>query len=148
MGVVGRWPKVVLSGVAVGLVVGLAAGCSSGVSTSPTVGRVSASPAPGTGSATTSAPSPTQECVSAIAYWAVQALTPGADQGYDYQEMGLSAGEYKILLDLTARARPIAKQSGADAAQAFVRREALPRCAAYVATHSASASSAGPGWPQ
>jgi hypothetical protein len=88
------------------------------------------------------------ECASAIAYWTGQALTPGADQGYDYQEMGLSATEYHLLLAVIPLARPVARQSGVPAAQAFAQRTARPRCVAYLASQSAAPSPSGNGWPQ
>ena len=88
------------------------------------------------------------ECASAIAYWAGQALTPGADQGYDYQEMGLTATEYKILLAIIPSARPVAQKSGLPAAQAYALGSARPQCAAYLASQSAAPSASSHGWPQ
>ena len=116
------------------LAVALVAGCSS---------QHAATAAPAS-----SGVSLADECASAIAYWTGQALTPGADQGYDYQEMGLSATEYQILLAVIPLARPVARQSGVAAAQAFAQRTARPRCAAYLASQSAAPSPSGKGWPQ
>ena len=124
----------------------LAAGCSS-----RHVASGAQSPAPTTATVTATAStgvSLADECTSAIAYWTGQALTPGADQGYDYQEMGLSAVEYQILQDVISLARPVARASGLSAVQAFAERTARPRCVAYLAAVSASPSASGRGWPQ
>ncbi|MBS2966251.1 hypothetical protein KGA66_24615 [Actinocrinis puniceicyclus] len=134
-------------GTALLLAAALCAGCASGASSAAGNGRGGAAGTPASAKAAQPA-SPADECASAIAYWAGQALTPGADQGYDYQEMGLSADEYQILLAVTALARPVARKSGLPAARAFARREALPRCAAYVSSHPASPTAPGGGWPQ
>jgi hypothetical protein len=89
-----------------------------------------------------------EECASAIAYWVGQALTPGADQGYDYQEMGLTATEYKILLAIVASARPVAQKSGLPAAQAYALGSARPQCAAYLASWPDTPGVSSGGWPQ
>jgi hypothetical protein len=122
------------------LAAALAAGCSSQHAVTSTTSTTAAPASPGV--------SLVDECASAIAYWTGQALTPGADQGYDYQEMGLSASEYQILQDVISLARPVARQSGVPAAQAFAQRTARPRCAAYLASQSAAPSASGKGWPQ
>jgi hypothetical protein len=128
------------------LAAALLAGCSaqhavSAASTSPSASSASPSPSP-------SGVSLVDECASAISYWTGQALTPGPDQGYDYQEMGLSAAEYEILKAVILLARPVARQSGVPAAQTFAQRTATPRCAAYLASASAAPSASGKGWPQ
>jgi hypothetical protein len=122
----------------------LAAGCSSRHVAS---GARSSAPTTATATASTGV-SLADECTSAIAYWTGQALTPGADQGYDYQEMGLSAVEYQILQDVISLAGPVARASGLSAVQAFAERTARPRCVAYLASVSASPSASGKGWPQ
>lgn len=85
------------------------------------------------------------ECASAIAYWVGQALTPGADQGCDYQEMGLTATEYKILLAIVASARPVVQKSGLPAAQAYALESGRPQCAAYLASQPATPSASNGG---
>lgn len=139
---------------AIGLVtMAMLAGCSGHGSPHVSSGQsasVSASaPAPTASSTSASRPvSLVDECASAIAYWVGQALTPGADQGYDYQEMGLTATEYKILLATVVSARPVAQKSGLSAAQAYALGSARPQCAAYLAAQSASPSASSGGWPQ
>jgi len=123
------------------LAAALLAGCSSQHAVSSTPTSVSVTP-------TASGVSLVDECASAIAYWTGQALTPGTNQGYDYQEMGLSAAEYQILQAVTLLARPVARQSGVPAAQTFAQSTARPRCAAYLASRSAAPSASGKGWPQ
>ncbi|GHA12503.1 hypothetical protein [Streptomyces canarius] len=89
-------------------------------------------PSPTTASASASAsPQPTSDaslCTRLVTYWARRTL---ADDTYgDYQSMGLSHGQYRILLDVVAAGRSARKQQGADVTGRLMDRQARTACAA------------------
>ena len=85
------------------------------------------------GSPRSTAADPVGDCAVSVAYWTRQLLSPGGDEGLDYQEMGLSDGEYTIVRALVPTTRPVAVSKGLQAAQNFALDQARPRCRAYLA---------------
>ncbi|WP_052432710.1 hypothetical protein [Streptacidiphilus carbonis] len=88
---------------------------------------------------------PVEQCADSVAYWVRYLVTPGNDQGFDYQEMGLSGGENDIVNALLPTARATVQRQGPSAAQADALAQARPRCRAYLAAASGSPA---PGWPR
>ncbi len=126
------------------LTVGLTA-CGTPGSTGPAQSSAVAGQ-PGKTPSTGSSYDPAAECARSIGYWARTLVTPGSDWGLDYQEMGLSSGEYSILQNLLPTARTLARQEDPSVIESTVQREAAGPCLDHVA---ALPSSPGPsGWPQ
>lgn len=50
---------------------------------------------------------PLTSCTEQLEYWAMENLRGGPDQGYDYQHMGLSSGQYDELRILLREARAL-----------------------------------------
>ncbi|MCT7352832.1 hypothetical protein N4P33_11715 [Streptomyces sp. 15-116A] len=73
------------------------------------------------------ATSPTEICVQLVTYWSRKALA-GDDYG-DYQKMGMSNGQYNILLEAVADARPVQRRQGTDAAHDVIDRQVREGCA-------------------
>jgi hypothetical protein len=80
--------------------------------------RAAASSAPASPARTLS---PVELCTQAVVYWTGEMLDAGSDTGLDYQSMGLSDSQYRIVRDLYAEAR---KGGG----KKLVEREAPRRC--------------------
>ncbi|WP_203227174.1 hypothetical protein [Streptomyces cyaneogriseus] len=67
-------------------------------------------------------------CARLVSHWARETLE--GDTYGDYQSMGLSGGQYEILLAIVAAARDTGRRQGARAAHELIDREARERCAA------------------
>lgn len=106
-----------------------------------------ATPAPAVPVATaTAAPTLAQLCVKHVEYWAGEKIAHRPDQGFDYQEMGLVAGEYRILADLVAAHQ--AAQPGVTTLTDRERQTVVSQCdAAYGPTARTLPSASGHAWP-
>ncbi|MFE6485191.1 hypothetical protein ACFVGN_19930 [Streptomyces sp. NPDC057757] len=83
---------------------------------------------PATATATPSASTPPEElCARLVAHWSREALDQ--DTYGDYQSMGLSNGQYEILMKVVDAARTEEKHQGAEAAQQLIDRRAHDLCA-------------------
>ncbi|NEY35827.1 hypothetical protein GTU99_27325 [Streptomyces sp. PRKS01-65] len=67
-------------------------------------------------------------CVRLVSHWARETLE--GDTYGDYQSMGLSGGQYEIVLAIVATARDTAGRQGPRAAHELIDRQARERCAA------------------
>ncbi|SDC26120.1 hypothetical protein [Streptomyces prasinopilosus] len=103
------------------LVAVLAGGCGPSGSAAP---RVPSSPPP---SSSPSATAPEDVCARIVTHWA-RAVLDGTAYG-DYQSMGLSNGQYDILRDAVAAARPVRERRGVPAAHAVIARHVREACA-------------------
>ncbi|MFE9921460.1 hypothetical protein ACFYQA_07725 [Streptomyces sp. NPDC005774] len=74
-----------------------------------------------------SATAPQDVCARIVAHWAREVLD-GSAYG-DYQSMGLSNGQYEILRDAVAAARPVRERQGAAAAHDVIARHVREACA-------------------
>lgn len=88
-------------------------------------------PHPGTTTATAgaapSAVSDTELCVRIVVYWSRRMLD---DDTYgDYQSMGLSHGQYRIVRDVVDAARTTLRRRGATAARESIDRHSRRACA-------------------
>lgn len=84
------------------------------------------SPAP-----TTVAAQPTSAadlCTKLVGYWSRRMLA--GDTYGDYQSMGLSHGQYQILMDVVAAGRSARQREGVDAARRLMARQARTACTA------------------
>ncbi|MDQ0953241.1 hypothetical protein QFZ24_007164 [Streptomyces phaeochromogenes] len=97
----------------------LAAGCGE---SGPRGGAASTRAASGTPSATP----PEDLCARIVAHWSREVLD--SDTYGDYQSMGLSNGQYEILMDVVDTARAEKKRSGEQAARELIDRGARERC--------------------
>jgi hypothetical protein len=88
---------------------------------------------------------PAETCALQVGYWATELLGARSDKGYDYQEMGLTDADYRLVLAITRQARQLRRSASREETLAFVRREAQRRCASRTATTCTTA--AGGGWP-
>lgn len=88
---------------------------------------------PPSGPAEAPRPTPPQQlCTDLITHWAGVILGAGEGEDavrLDYQAMGLSGGQYEILLAVLTDARAEQRAKGPDAARELTAREALRRCA-------------------
>ncbi|GAA3138835.1 hypothetical protein GCM10010521_26520 [Streptomyces rameus] len=104
-----------------------AAGCTAPAgSTGPSPG-----PAGSTDPAGATAPAPASDaglCARLVVHWAREALD-GATYG-DYQSMGLSHGQYEILMDVVDAGRAVRRRQGRPAADELMRHRARTACAA------------------
>ncbi|MFE4668639.1 hypothetical protein ACFRI7_23330 [Streptomyces sp. NPDC056716] len=94
-------------------------------------GCATPAPTPGVTSTpeTTPAPTPPADlCARLISHWSRELLT--TDTYGDYQSMGLSNGQYAILMDVVDAARAELERQGRAAAEALLDRLADERCAA------------------
>ncbi|MEU6667354.1 hypothetical protein [Streptomyces sp. NPDC046727] len=66
-------------------------------------------------------------CARIVIHWAREVL--GGDTYGDYQSMGLSHGQYQILMDVVDAGRAAGRRQGADAADALMARQARRACA-------------------
>ncbi|GAA3822709.1 hypothetical protein ACFS5L_01000 [Streptomyces phyllanthi] len=121
------WPPAAF-GWAVGLALlagGAATGCGkpgaqNGTGDGKPTGRAgSASPSP-------SATPPEDLCTQLIAYWSQKTLT--GDTYGDYQSMGLSDGQYGILMKVVDAARDKKERAGTKAAHLLIDRRARELC--------------------
>ncbi|MEW2566458.1 hypothetical protein [Streptomyces sp. NPDC047070] len=81
--------------------------------------------APGTRSAPP-ATEPEDLCARLVAHWSRKVLDE--DTYGDYQSMGLSDGQYEILMDVVDAARAEQRREGARAAGELIDRTARERC--------------------
>ncbi|MEW2286509.1 hypothetical protein [Streptomyces sp. NPDC047841] len=105
--------------------------CTTGC-TGPDGSAPSPTPATATDSATDSATarpaSDADLCTRLVTYWARRML---ADDTYgDYQSMGLSHGQYQILVDVVTAGRSARQHQGTDAAERLMNRQARAACTA------------------
>ncbi|MEU9956938.1 hypothetical protein [Streptomyces sp. NPDC050982] len=101
----------------------LATGCGESGPQGGTAGTRAASGAP-------SSPPPTPPedlCARIVAYWSREVLD--SDTYGDYQSMGLSNGQYEILMEVVDAARAEQKRSGEPAARELIDRSTRERCA-------------------
>ncbi|MFF4395700.1 hypothetical protein [Streptomyces sp. NPDC001480] len=102
----------------------LAAGCAGSGAADGAVSR--SSPAAATGAPAPRTTSPEELCTRVVAYWSRRQLKE--DTVGDYQEMGLSDGQYDILRDVVDAARAKLQHGDADAADRTVDRRAREGC--------------------
>jgi hypothetical protein len=88
---------------------------------------------------------PAETCALQVGYWATELLGAKSDKGYDYQEMGLTDADYRLVLAITKQAKQLRRTASREETLAFVTREAQRRCAGRTATTCTTA--AGGGWP-
>ncbi|WP_051795131.1 hypothetical protein [Streptomyces sp. NRRL S-87] len=93
--------------------------------------RTTASRAPSTAAASPARPaaSPRELCVRLVAHWTHRVLDGGPHSHLDYQEMGLSGGQYEILRAAVAAGRAVAPRRGPAAAHDAATREVERGCA-------------------
>ncbi|MFF9766598.1 hypothetical protein ACF1GT_08290 [Streptomyces sp. NPDC014636] len=100
----------------------------------PSAGSPTGSPVdPSAGSSVDSSadPAPTSDaalCARLIAHWAREALD--GDTYGDYQSMGLSHGQYEILMRVVDAGRAARRRQGVSAAEELMDRQARTACAA------------------
>lgn len=81
-------------------------------------------------------------CVNTVSYWVSRQVAARTDNGLDYQEMGMSDGEYEIYLAVIRRHSP--------AAARFMNDSDLSRIRGLCAARSARTQTPGTkgyGWP-
>ena len=100
----------------------LAAGCGE---SGPRGGAASTRAASGTPSSPPATP-PEDLCARIVAHWSREVLD--SDTYGDYQSMGLSNGQYEILMDIVDAARAEKKRAGEQAARELIDRDARERC--------------------
>jgi hypothetical protein len=88
-----------------------------------------------------------QSCIESVDYWAKEILKAGRDQGFDYQEMGLSDAQYRMVREVVDQAKPVRQRDGLAAALALVDKEAPRLCKAHYATATATPTGGTGGWP-
>jgi hypothetical protein len=88
---------------------------------------------------------PAETCALQVGYWAAELVKANTDRGYDYQEMGLTEPDYRLVLAITKQARQLRRHATEAQALAFVARESERRCAGRQATTCTTAG--GAGWP-
>src|SRR4051812_15403987 len=103
-----------------------AAGPPRGAPTRPPPPPPPAPPPPGPRSPPPQAPPPEALCPRIVKYWTRRQLK---DDTYgDYQSMGLSNGQYEILMDAVDAARPTWKRGDTKAAEQAIDRTARAGC--------------------
>ncbi|NGO12512.1 hypothetical protein G5C60_34115 [Streptomyces sp. HC44] len=120
------WPGAAL-GFGLGLVLltgGLLAGCAESGSKDGTGTRDAART--GSSSPSPSATPPENLCTRIVTYWSREVLDDGTYG--DYQSMGLSNGQYEILMKVVDAARAEKKRKGAPAADRLIDRGARKGC--------------------
>ncbi|WP_328970904.1 hypothetical protein [Streptomyces sp. NBC_00239] len=88
---------------------------------------------PATGTPATSAPaprpsSPADICTALVSYWITEALTGGKWAGLDWEQKGMSNGQYEIHEQVLAEARAEERTSGRQAALDFAGPRVRQRC--------------------
>ena len=73
-------------------------------------------------------PDPVTACAQQLTYWAEEDLRGAPDQGFDYQERGLTGAQADALADLVAQARTQGDALPPD----WVAGQARERCVAIV----------------
>ncbi|MHA5053497.1 hypothetical protein [Streptomyces sp. SD15] len=131
MGTAGApWTRAALGTGLTLLTFGLLTGCGeSGVKDGAEDGTTAAARSSArTGSGTPSASTPPEDlCARLVSYWSREALDQ--DSYGDYQSMGLSNGQYEILMKVVDAARAEEKRKGAEAAEQLIDRRARELCA-------------------
>jgi hypothetical protein len=87
---------------------------------------------------------PAETCTLQVGYWAAELLKARTDQGYDYQHMGLTEPDYRLVLAITKQAKQL-RHATEPETLSFVARESARRCAGRKAT--TCTTGAGAGWP-
>ncbi|MCB5166767.1 hypothetical protein LG634_18210 [Streptomyces bambusae] len=101
-----------------------AAGCSTPgppAPPGPATPSTTPSPAPRTSS-------PADVCTSLITYWAREALTGGKWAGLDWEQKGMSNGQFEIHEQVLAEARAEQRTRGREAALELIERRTRQRC--------------------
>jgi hypothetical protein len=88
---------------------------------------------------------PAETCTLQVGYWAAELLKARTDQGYDYQHMGLTEPDYRLVLAVTKQAKQLRRHATEPETLSFVARESARRCAGRKAT--TCTTGAGAGWP-
>jgi hypothetical protein len=73
---------------------------------------------------------PAETCTLRVGYWAAELLKAKTDQGYDYQHMGLTEPDYRLVLAITKQAKHLRHPATEEQSLAFVARESARRRAA------------------
>ncbi|WP_156911126.1 hypothetical protein [Arsenicicoccus bolidensis] len=81
-------------------------------------------------------------CSRQVTYWVGQQLRRAPDQGFDYQEMGLSGRTYDVVRAVTSAARA-ARRSDDD----WVAQRSRSACREAVARWTSAPAPEGGGWP-
>ncbi|MFG2994700.1 hypothetical protein ACGFZK_36290 [Streptomyces sp. NPDC048257] len=103
------------------------AGCSS---SAPPSAAGSGTPSTGPSAASSSAPpSPVQVCTDLVSYWAKETLLGTKWSGLDWEQKGLSNGQYAIHEDAVAAGRTEERTAGRDKALELIDRFVAQRCA-------------------
>ncbi|MEU6555072.1 hypothetical protein ABZ915_33050 [Streptomyces sp. NPDC046915] len=102
----------------------LAAGCAGSGTADGAASR--SGPATATGAPAPHTTSPEELCTRIVAYWSRRQLK--GDTVGDYQEMGLSDGQYDILREVVDAARAELEHGDADSADRIVERKAREGC--------------------
>lgn len=100
----------------------LATGCGESGPRGGTADTRAASGAPSSPPATP----PEDLCARIVAHWSREVLD--SDTYGDYQSMGLSNGQYEILMEVVDAARAEKRRSGGQAARELIDRDARERC--------------------
>jgi hypothetical protein len=113
----------------------LLSGCGSAGSTAP-----AATPSPAVSAPAVSAPAdPATICANQLTHWAGEELRAASDEGFDYQEMGLTGAQFAALGTLVEEARA----QGPDLPPDWVADRARALCAEI----AARPPSTGGSWP-
>jgi hypothetical protein len=119
------------SGLALALLTGsLVSGCADSGTADRAADR--SSPATATGPPSPTTTSPEELCTRIVAYWSRRQLK--GDTNGDYQEMGLSDGQYDILRDVVDAARAEREHGDARAADRIVDQKAREGCQEWYRT--------------
>jgi hypothetical protein len=100
----------------------LVTGCGGSGTQGGTAGTRTASGTPSSPPATP----PEDLCARIVAHWSREVLD--SDTYGDYQSMGLSNGQYEILMEVVDAARAEKKRSGGQAARELIDRDAREHC--------------------
>lgn len=124
------WTRTAL-GFGIGLTLltgGLITGCGeSGATDTETAGAARTSPRPDSATPSPSSTPPEDLCARLVAHWSREALDQ--DTYGDYQSMGLSNGQYEILMKVVDAARAEQKREDTEAAEQLIDRQARELCA-------------------
>ncbi|MFD9330886.1 hypothetical protein [Streptomyces sp. NPDC060065] len=99
-------------------------GAKGGTTTASRAGSGTPSPS---GSPSPEVTPPEDLCAQLVSYWSREALDQ--DSYGDYQSMGLSNGQYEILVKVVDAARAEEKRKGEEAAELLIDRRARELCA-------------------